>query len=231
MKGRHVVGAGLLVIAAGVAAAIATYEDASGGGTGRRPQAAFEATPEWTEIADRPREIPGKASVGLSSPVRLSTAPVVEENPRAPNYDPVQVAKLLDRPHDEIFAAEPRDGQWAPEFETAMQSLIEADLAEDLPDARIGAIECRTSSCRVVVSAADADAETVSAYVQSFVPIGTSVSVAYGESAEGRRELVFHGLIPRDLRGPDQFGSWHREYRGSRASALARFRDHRTSTE
>jgi hypothetical protein len=161
--------------------------------------------------------------------MRVEVDPVVEEDPTAPDYNPVMLARLLERPSREVFAAEPRDDAWAADFEAALWSLVDADLAEDVPQASVEAIECRTSSCRVVVSAPASELDLASSYVQSFVPVGQRVSVASGDVADGRGELVFHGLLPPELRDPEHFSDWQREYRKSREDALARFREYRDS--
>jgi hypothetical protein len=67
--------------------------------------------------------------------------------PGGPGYDPVRLAGVLEP--EVLFAQEPRDPAWAERMETEVAGIALRDTDRVLPGAKVAAVSCRTTVCRV----------------------------------------------------------------------------------
>lgn len=201
-------------LAVSLVAGIATawWWDSNGGGHavakhGGQGSAASPAASENVE--------PGRATRAIRIR-RVRSEAAVTTDPRAPDYDPVKLASVLEWPAPEVFAAEPRNEPWARPFESQLEAMVAESLAVDLPSATVTEVECRTASCRLSVSVDAELADAAHAYLQTMTPLGTLVSPSFGELTDGRQTVVMHSLLGPDLHEPSAFREFFGQFRDKR---------------
>jgi len=122
-------------------------------------------------------------------------------NPRSPAYDPVRIGTVLDLRVRQLFEREPRAAAWADRVEADERAQMEA-LRDVFPSIRVEEVECRTASCRTVVSVSPADLTDMVEYVQIFVPVGEIVSFDVLDAGDGtdRAHVAWFGSFSPQYR-------------------------------
>ncbi len=188
-----------------------------------RPAAPAAQPPAGAEIdpvsrPERSPPTPSSSKAGSRPAVRafLNTAsrPAIQNDPTAPDYDPLALVVGAGASAQAIFDAEPRDQRWA----LAMEKQISANARRNLGHLdylKIGAIECRTSGCVLDVSYPSGD-EAVAREVAVLIRktgLGYATSMYDSDEKEGRRTDRVGLFFPRDLHDPARVRQWSEEER------------------
>jgi len=126
-------------------------------------------------------------------------------DPRAPEYDPCTLAQFY--APAEIFAAEPRDPQWAPLVEATIGATMLEDLRVLVPAAAGPRFEARTRTCMLTWTGPPAVAERVNAIARELHP---AAHHGFGPSA---LYLIFAGGALKQVHGVDALLAWFNHQR------------------
>lgn len=148
---------------------------------------------------------------------------MIQTNPRSPGYDPVRLGVVLDLSVRELFEREPRVATWADRIEADERAQMES-LRDVFPSIRVEEVECRTASCRTVVSVSPDEMTDMVEYVQMFVPVGEVVSFDVLDAGDGtdRAHVAWFGSFGPQYRDVAALRSEHQR----RFPGLAREREH-----
>ncbi len=100
----------------------------------------------------------------------------IESNPRAAGYDAVRVGQVMDLSVADVYEREPREANWASRMEAEQRETLGQAFSELFTNAQVDEVDCRTATCRTVVSVAPGDLEPMLEFVQVFAPIGQVMS-------------------------------------------------------
>lgn len=182
--------------------------------TAAEPGPGTQRTGEGPSVAGTAGPEPAPGSKRTASTPRFvldSASTVVQNDPRALDYDPRRLIRIGKRV-DDVFAAEPRLTAWAGARERTLRSEIGKDLSRLVPLATIESVECRSSTCRVTIDAPEAQFEEAAAAL-NLTGRGTMSAVrSYsGDQARGTHELFV--LFSPEHRPDAAYQAWYDEER------------------
>lgn len=218
------------VVLGGLAALMGYYvrdrsdsEAANEGGSDGLPSrdAVIRAADRITGKRPVPPPVQGTPRAGRASPARDGISDTIG-NPMHPDYDPVVFAKARGLPGRIVFDREARDEQWAPKMEKIVGRHIADDLALLAPDAEVGDIECRQSSCRVDLFVTPEQLLALNGPYPAASLSDHSGIGCFASTGDGRQHICFHLFFSREHRDPDAYESWYERHR---AELLKRLED------
>ena len=146
--------------------------------------------PEAPSAATRP---PNEPAPGPAIPPKLirggPAKSLVQVDPRAPDYDFERVYRVLDGDVQGIHTAEPRDPVWSPAMDKKVTGNLGRDLETSGLQAKINSVDCRTSTCKLVIEAKTEKELDVAVDLVQDLRVGDYVS--FGGAAEG----LPHGFV------------------------------------
>jgi hypothetical protein len=165
---------------------------------------------------------------GPSLPRLTATAPrapraSVQNDPLSADYDASKLADLKIPVH-EIFRAEPRNAAWARPIEQSIRRTMDRDFEQVLPGAKVEEMECRTMTCRMVISAKDYPTLQQAVTLTQYTPLAPHSTFGGGGALS---RTIYMAFTPGTLR-LDDYESW---YRRMREDALPRWRSGRSPTD
>jgi hypothetical protein len=183
-----------------------------------------------SSFAASPAARPGATPVRLAPGLPGSGPGPVENDPRAPGYDPRRLV-MIGKKVDDVILAEPRIEGWARPRERQLEDQVTADLAQVVPEARLEKTECHASSCVLTVSAPETKADQTM-FALTLVGRSDTMSVRATTGQEGRSTHQLIVLFGPDLRPPGAYEAWYRTEREKTLAflrktpeAMARFKD------
>lgn len=129
----------------------------------------------------------------------------IETRPEQPDYDPLVLSTVFERAPAEIHAEEPVVEEFARRRTRFLTETLRADLAEHFSDARVAAVDCRASSCKIEVIAPLADGRAIYDYVQLPPLADEQQPTLHLDQDEGRATVSMTVLFSAQNRDHDAY--------------------------
>lgn len=165
--------------------------------------------------------LPASPSANASRSRSRRHPPVVEiekgpvsDDPAEPGYDPVKLSHL-GMSSTEIYEREPRDPVWAAAMEARVRERLVHDLGIVQPSARPTSVECRTSTCRIVIEASEDLSESAQFTLQVLGNADVHAIVDAQRADDGTVRQTLDALYSAEHRGLDDNAAHYRRVRQS----------------
>jgi hypothetical protein len=201
----------LLVLASamgGVAVGLRLRSQASVATDSSGKQAPAGATSSPIAAASAVDERTGRSVPKLTVP----PAEVLITDPSDPRYD---AAKLVDaniKAPEALFTAEPRNPVWASKMEDRIGATLKNDLDALVPHGAEAQVECRTQTCRVVVTLADPTDARRANFALQIGALGDTVSFQSSRNAKPGQVELF-AMQGEQMKDPEAWSQFNREKR------------------
>ena len=150
------------------------------------------------------------------TPQAAAASPPVQNDPRAPDYDPVRLVQI-GAPLQEILAAEPRLEAWAKPREAFLQRQVTGDLASLVPEGKLESVTCRTSTC-TLTALVPAEKLNAGMFALQLSQLGDLISTGSRMLPDGMAAVELHALFSPGSR-PER--DYQRDYQADRQRRLS----------